>query len=83
MHAPGVYQRTTPGEIFVGELDDTITPRVEALAMALVDVLCDARLRREFGAAGAAHVAKLFPLERMIAKHESLYQRILAKRRTG
>lgn len=55
----------------------------EALAMALIDVLCDARLRREFGAAGAQRVATLFPLERMIAKHESLYRRILAKRRTG
>jgi len=55
----------------------------EALAMALIDLLCDVRLRREFGSAGAARVESLFPLAVMIAKHERLYRRILAKRRSA
>jgi glycosyltransferase involved in cell wall biosynthesis len=73
------------GEAIVDGVTGLLVPArdPEALAMALIDVLCDGRLRRDFGAAGAARVAKLFPLERMIAKHESLYRRILAKRRTS
>ncbi len=35
MHAPGDYERTTPGDTFVGELDGTTTPRVNAIPAAL------------------------------------------------
>lgn len=35
MHAPGVYERTTPGDTFVGELDGRITPRVKEVAEAV------------------------------------------------
>ncbi|NUM53975.1 MAG: 2-dehydropantoate 2-reductase [Candidatus Hydrogenedentes bacterium] len=35
MHRPGEYERTTPGDTFVGELDGTVTPRVRAVAEAL------------------------------------------------
>ena len=35
MHAPGVYEKTGPGEIHLGELDGRKTERLEALAEAL------------------------------------------------
>lgn len=35
MHKPGDYERTTPGDTFVGELDGAVTPRVNAIAVAL------------------------------------------------
>ena len=35
MHRPGEYERTTPGDTFVGELDGRITPRVKNVADAL------------------------------------------------
>jgi 2-dehydropantoate 2-reductase len=35
MHKPGEYERTTPGDTFVGELDGRITPRVTNVADAL------------------------------------------------
>ncbi|MCC6794759.1 MAG: 2-dehydropantoate 2-reductase [Candidatus Hydrogenedentes bacterium] len=35
MHAPGEYERTTPGDTFVGELNGSVTPRVNAIAAAL------------------------------------------------
>lgn len=35
MHSPGDYERTTPGDTFVGELDGAITPRANAIAAAL------------------------------------------------
>ncbi|MDZ4861087.1 MAG: ketopantoate reductase family protein [Candidatus Hydrogenedentes bacterium] len=35
MHAPGVYERTTPGDTFIGELDGSTSPRVRAIADAL------------------------------------------------
>ncbi|HRK32951.1 MAG TPA: 2-dehydropantoate 2-reductase [Candidatus Hydrogenedentes bacterium] len=37
MHAPGHYERTTPGHTFVGELNGTVTPRVKSLAAALAN----------------------------------------------
>ncbi len=39
MEAPGVYRRTTPGAIHIGELDGTLTPRLEALRQALSHVI--------------------------------------------
>jgi 2-dehydropantoate 2-reductase len=38
MHEPGVYQKTGPGEIHIGELDGTVTDRLRALSSVLVDV---------------------------------------------
>lgn len=35
MHAPGVYERTSPGRTFVGELDGRVTERVRAVADAV------------------------------------------------
>lgn len=35
MHKPGDYERTTPGNTFVGELDGRLTPRVQRIAEAL------------------------------------------------
>lgn len=35
MHAPGQYERTTPGKTFIGELDGRITPRVNTVAAAV------------------------------------------------
>ena len=35
MHAPGVYEMTSRGELVVGELDGRVTPRVQALKAVL------------------------------------------------
>lgn len=35
MHAPGVYEKTTPGKTFVGELDGSVTERVRNVARAV------------------------------------------------
>ena len=35
MHAPGVYERTSDGELVVGELDGRLTPRVQGLGATL------------------------------------------------
>jgi 2-dehydropantoate 2-reductase len=35
MHAPGIYERTSPGHTIIGELDGRVTDRVRALAAAL------------------------------------------------
>jgi 2-dehydropantoate 2-reductase len=38
MHAPGVYERTTTGATHIGELDGSITPRLQHLEAALENV---------------------------------------------
>ncbi len=35
MKAPGIYEKTSPGETFIGELDGSITPRLQELAQAI------------------------------------------------
>jgi 2-dehydropantoate 2-reductase len=35
MHAPGVYEMTSPGELVVGELDGRVTPRIQQLKRVL------------------------------------------------
>ncbi len=35
MHAPGIYEKTTPGQTHLGELDGSSTPRLRALAAAV------------------------------------------------
>ncbi len=38
MHAPGIYERTSPGDIYIGEMDETITPRIKRLGEILNDI---------------------------------------------
>lgn len=38
MHSPGVYERTSPGDIYIGEMDESITPRIKRLGEILDDI---------------------------------------------
>ncbi|MGR9089744.1 MAG: ketopantoate reductase family protein [Gammaproteobacteria bacterium] len=39
MEAPGVYRRTTPGRLIIGEMDGSVSPRLEALRSILAHVV--------------------------------------------
>lgn len=39
MEAPGVYRRTTPGRLIIGEMDGTVSARLEALQAILAHVV--------------------------------------------
>ena len=39
MEAPGIYRRTTPGRLIIGEMDGSVSPRLEALQSILAHVV--------------------------------------------
>lgn len=50
------------------------------LAQALAELLADARLRRQFGAAGRARFEQHFTAERWVIATRALYERVIASR---
>jgi lipopolysaccharide heptosyltransferase II len=52
----------------------------EALAGAILELLCDEKKAREFGIKAKASISRKFSLEKMVTKVEDLYSRVIAEK---